>query len=51
MICWYCKKWEELSPKTYARLAAFAHGNGNSRDLLAARERGAGIVAATPPRR
>jgi len=50
-MCWYCKKWEEVSPNTFARWAAFGLGGENPRDaglLRAARELGEEIVATTP---
>jgi DhnA family fructose-bisphosphate aldolase class Ia len=50
-MCWYCKKWESLSPKTYARWTYVATGNASDRDLAllrAAAEMGAEIVATQP---
>jgi len=49
-MCWYCEKWEDASPKSFARWKAVAEGARNGRDiglLRAARRTGEEIVTTT----
>jgi len=52
-ICWYCHKWQQNSPKSYARFQTVARGSRDPRELglvLHAQELAMEVIARTKPK-